>query len=496
MVYILLLLIALSVYCLLKSYINKYSWYFAAIVWSLIAAMYASFLLISASGNYSSVGYILNDLDRHLFLLLIANKIGVFSIIRIFNISTSVFLISLSLFSNSYFTERRQPANNKIKKNIKFIAPVFYSIFYDPGVVFDLYCFIVENQSDFVYDIICCIDLAMYIFLGIYMLLPTVSILLKRKKLITEHKKTQVIGVTLFIVLSDILYIGILRLFSLRRLYFLQTPQQLITIRAYGAQFQREYVVYPIIAFVSIIVLFITLSKFNLIRQDGIVLRLASKLKRKHSTHMMTGILHSVKGIIYSYKLTIDDTIGLPADEVNSRLNNLSKEMSDYIDNLTSTLNSRDVKGDFFLEECYLSDIIDDTLSNIRHNDNIQIVKSYSAQKEKVYADAYYMQSALSNIINNAVDAILQKGDSGTIIVSVYSEFDLSVISITDTGVGISKRNLKYIFNQFYTTKSRIKNWGIGLSFAHKIIKKHRGYISVRSRYGKGTTFDIILPKI
>ena len=82
MVFILLLLGGLSVYCLMRSYINKYSWYFCAIIFSLIAALYASFLLISASGNYISVGYILDDFDGRMFLSLIANKINFFTIIR------------------------------------------------------------------------------------------------------------------------------------------------------------------------------------------------------------------------------------------------------------------------------------------------------------------------------------------------------------------------------------------------------------------------------
>lgn len=498
MVYILILLSALSLYCLLKSYINKYSWYFSAIIWSLIAAMYASFLLVSASGNYMSIGYIFDDFDRRMFLSLIANKTNFFTIIRIFNISSAVFLSSLSLFSKSYFKEKGNEIStkSKLRSIFLFIFPVLYCVFYDPQFVYNLYCSTVEGGEG-IYFAACIADLAFYIITGLYMVFPLFFLLKKKKQLATEYKQKQLFGVALYIILSDIIYLIIMRLFSLRRLYFMQTPQQLAAIRTYGAQFQREYLIYPIITLIAIVVLIITIGKFHLIRQDGVIRRFIFEMQSKKTQRMMTGILHSVKGVIYSYKLTVDDAISAaPESEQGVMLTDLSRDMDAYIENLASMLNSKDVRGDFAAEECYLSDIIDDALAGFRHDGNITIKHGYTQKKEKVYADPYYLKCALTNILTNAADAISQKGEKGEITVSASSEFDLAVLSISDTGVGISKRDLKYIFNQFYTTKSRIKNWGIGLSFTYKIIKKHRGHISVKSKVGKGTTFDIILPRI
>ena len=64
-------------------------------------------------------------------------------------------------------------------------------------------------------------------------------------------------------------------------------------------------------------------------------------------------------------------------------------------------------------------------------------------------------------------------------------------ITISDTGLGISKENLSHIFDPFFTTKE--SGTGLGLSIAHGIIKEHKGKIDVSSKINEGTTFTIYL---
>jgi signal transduction histidine kinase len=65
-------------------------------------------------------------------------------------------------------------------------------------------------------------------------------------------------------------------------------------------------------------------------------------------------------------------------------------------------------------------------------------------------------------------------------------------VEIEDTGEGIPEENLGRIFDYYFTTKE--KGMGLGLPLAHKIIQAHGGVISVRSRPGEGTVFEIVLP--
>lgn len=64
------------------------------------------------------------------------------------------------------------------------------------------------------------------------------------------------------------------------------------------------------------------------------------------------------------------------------------------------------------------------------------------------------------------------------------------------TGTGISQNNIKKIFTPFFSSKSTSRHWGIGLSLTYRIIQAHEGKIEVHSVLGKGTSFQILLPKI
>lgn len=97
----------------------------------------------------------------------------------------------------------------------------------------------------------------------------------------------------------------------------------------------------------------------------------------------------------------------------------------------------------------------------------------------------------MENLIKNAVDAM---EGSGRIDVTVGLEGSRGVVTVSDTGKGISRKNFKTVFNPGYTTKTR--GWGLGLALARRIIADyHGGRIYVKnSEPGKGTTFKIELP--
>ena len=95
------------------------------------------------------------------------------------------------------------------------------------------------------------------------------------------------------------------------------------------------------------------------------------------------------------------------------------------------------------------------------------------------------------NLILNASQAIKKKGD-----ITLETKFKKHklIIKITDSGVGIPRKNINKIFDPFFTTKETGKGTGLGLYVSHGIIEKHNGTIKVVSRPAKGTTFTITLP--
>ncbi len=122
----------------------------------------------------------------------------------------------------------------------------------------------------------------------------------------------------------------------------------------------------------------------------------------------------------------------------------------------------------------------------------------YKAEVKTLYGDIpqvlcypQQLNQVFMNILVNAAHAIDGKG---IISISTCSENDNIVISISDTGSGISQDHLPRIFEPFFTTKPVGKGTGLGLSVAYAIIRKHNGEITVNSKVGSGTTFKICLP--
>ncbi|MBC7933749.1 MAG: HAMP domain-containing histidine kinase [Rhizobacter sp.] len=98
----------------------------------------------------------------------------------------------------------------------------------------------------------------------------------------------------------------------------------------------------------------------------------------------------------------------------------------------------------------------------------------------------------IENLLKNALDAMEGKG---SIDVNIKNETAQVVIDVTDTGKGISSKNIANVFKPGFTTKKR--GWGLGLSLSKRIINQyHKGELFVKnSEPGKGTTFRIILKK-
>jgi signal transduction histidine kinase len=79
-----------------------------------------------------------------------------------------------------------------------------------------------------------------------------------------------------------------------------------------------------------------------------------------------------------------------------------------------------------------------------------------------------------------------------SLLQQVFHQQKMVSVSIKDTGCGISKENLKKLFNPFFTTKTT--GTGLGLSICHKIVEKHGGFMRVESQVGVGSNFIFYLP--
>lgn len=124
-----------------------------------------------------------------------------------------------------------------------------------------------------------------------------------------------------------------------------------------------------------------------------------------------------------------------------------------------------------------------------------EIIRDYPVNSIWVEIDTDKMTQVVDNILNNAIK---YSPDGGKITVSMKTTDSQLIVSISDQGLGIPKKDLPLIFDRFYRVdkaRSRAQGGtGLGLSIAKEIVKQHNGFIWAKSEYGKGSTFTIVLP--
>lgn len=98
-------------------------------------------------------------------------------------------------------------------------------------------------------------------------------------------------------------------------------------------------------------------------------------------------------------------------------------------------------------------------------------------------------------ILNLAQNAIKAMPDGGSLNISVQSVKNKVVINISDTGIGISQEQLKHIFEPFYSANKK-KSSGLGLAIVNSLIERFKGRIKVKSKLGRGTTFEVSIPLV
>lgn len=142
--------------------------------------------------------------------------------------------------------------------------------------------------------------------------------------------------------------------------------------------------------------------------------------------------------------------------------------------------------------------LVEEVFTNLSTKALVREVKlvNETAKDAKVFADPVRLEQMLTNLIDNAIKF---NRHAGTVTVSFKQTDTSDVISVNDTGEGISSEHLQRIFERFYRTdraRSReIGGTGLGLAIVKHLAKLHGGEVSVGSVLTKGTTFSIELPQ-
>ena len=126
-----------------------------------------------------------------------------------------------------------------------------------------------------------------------------------------------------------------------------------------------------------------------------------------------------------------------------------------------------------------------------------KIISTLEAEDPFVYVDEMHFTNVVFNLMDNAVK-YKRPDDPLLLNIHTWNANGNFMLSIQDNGIGISKDDLKKIFDKFYRVHTGnlhdVKGFGLGLAYVKQIIQSHKGTIRAESEIGVGTNFIIVLP--
>ncbi len=212
---------------------------------------------------------------------------------------------------------------------------------------------------------------------------------------------------------------------------------------------------------------------------------------------LASGIAHEIRNPLTGIKMMIQ-IIDKEFEKREAKRNPYTRAILDEIDRLDNIISNllnfaRPSKPEFC--DTPVMEVIESTIFLLQSkidSQNITIIREYPEKPFIIKCDPAQIKQVFFNICQNAIQAM---SDSANKIIKIATREDDQnfLISISDTGCGISIDNYNQIFNPFFTTKDN--GTGLGLAIVHRILEEHRASIIVESEIGRGATFTIKMPK-
>ena len=203
----------------------------------------------------------------------------------------------------------------------------------------------------------------------------------------------------------------------------------------------------------------------------------------------LTSIIGFIKGILDGVISKEDENkyLSIAYDEAN-RLKELTKDIVDI-----AKLESGNTK--LYREDFVLNNLVEDVyveLEELIKEKNLEFILDEKDKDIMVNADKARIRQVLINVINNS----MKFTNEGYIKIEISKYMNKAKIVISDTGIGIQKDKISYLFNKFYTANdygNATSGAGLGLNIVKNIIDMHNGSITIDSVVNKGTTVSIML---
>ncbi len=226
----------------------------------------------------------------------------------------------------------------------------------------------------------------------------------------------------------------------------------------------------------------------------------ASRLKSEFLSNMSHELRTPLNSIITLSHVLVNETRKKLNEEENNYLKIVlrnGKRLLTLINDILDLSKIEAGKMDVVTKSISLQSFLPVISENIRplaDKKGLKISLEIPENLPNIKTDQDRLQQIISNLLGNAIKFT----DKGSIHINVHNENELFNISIKDTGVGISEKDLLHIFDEFRqvdgSTSRQFGGTGLGLAIVHKLVKMLGGNIDVKSEVGKGSEFIVQLP--
>lgn len=206
---------------------------------------------------------------------------------------------------------------------------------------------------------------------------------------------------------------------------------------------------------------------------------------------LSAAMAHEIRNPLGSIKGGIEIIEGEPGNRKDEFIGIIKKEIARLDKIISDFLRYASPMSPEF-RKYNINSIIESVIKLVKKNADyrdVVIISKLLPNLPQISVDGEQVRQALLNIILNAIQAIPAKG---SVTIKSFIKNDTFIISIDDSGSGISEENKDRLFDPFFTTKG--DGTGLGLSISFQIAKAHGGDIEVKTIEGKGSQFLITLP--